>query len=72
MLPVIVSPTVKSPEAPDTTIVARVLDDTTLLVIVPPVDEPACQVPEISFIVKITPATLFSTLTIVPSAKVVF
>ena len=71
-LPVIVSPTVKSPEAPDTTIVAVALDDTIRLVITPPVLLPADHVPEISLIVNNTPVLLVATPTIVPSARVVF
>ena len=56
-LPVIVSPTVKSPDAPLTTIVAVVLDDTILYEITPPVFEPAWNAPVISFIVnKLPPA----------------
>ena len=51
-LPVIVSPTVKSPEAPVTTIVANVLEETTRLAITPPVLDPAAQLPLISLIVN--------------------
>ena len=71
-LPVIVSPTVKSPLALVTFIVARVLDETTLLVITPPVLEPAAQLPEISLIVNILPPAFGVTAVIVPCARVVF
>ena len=71
-LPEIVSPTVKSPDAPDTTIVAVALDETIRLVITPPVLLPADHVPEISLIVNNTPVLLVATPTIVPSARVVF
>ena len=71
-LPVIVSPTVKSPDAPVTVIVASVLDETNLLEITPPVLDPEDHDPEISLIVKSTPPALEATVLIVPSANVVF